>query len=780
MTRREAIGRIGAVTGGAALLGRREASAASGPPNIIFIMADDLGYGDIGCYGQQQILTPNIDAMAAEGIRFTQCYAGSPVSSPSRCALMTGYHAGHGSVPANYYPGLSADDVTVADVLKGRGYTTGAIGKWHLGATGTPGAPNQQGFDYWFGYDFGARPRDYYPPLLSKNGRPVRIRANEDGRENVYGPDLMTDKSLGFIRDNAGGPFFLYLAYSTPHADHELFRKTGNGYPVPSDAPYSDQPWPQPEKNFAAMLTRMDTHIGTILAQLESLGIADNTAVFFCSDNGPADKGGHSPFFFNSAGPFTGFKGGVYEGGIRVPMVARWPSAIPRGAVSDHMWAFWDFLPTAVEMAGGAPLAGIDGTSALPALRGQDQPQPSHLFWQNWNPTGPFQRSQAVRFGPWKAVRHGYSAPPQIFDLRSDVGETTDIADHNPELVSMAYSFLAASYDVPPPRLDWTQKLGYFGDGVAPNKGEADDTVFAYEVRFIDLDSAEPTYVRVVIHRDGTHFGTLDMQPTSTDATLPGRVYRHAMSLPPGNYEYRFEAATVHGPAEGEPTGMRVGPTMPAPPYLTWTGQPGYQSDGVKPESGDPDATPFMFKVVYRANDGDMPRYVRLRLYRDGASHDVIDMDTKETHPDPAAGIVYRATTTLPAGRYQYSFRARNKSGPATGEPTKRVKRGLKVCDGSAVAIAALSAVPTATGAQINLVLSSSAAITARITNIAGRPVATKCGDAPCAAGTRALLWNATSDNGLRVPNGTYLVEVIARGQDGTQARAVTRVAISR
>ncbi|HKS37383.1 MAG TPA: arylsulfatase, partial [Verrucomicrobiae bacterium] len=320
-------------------------------PNIIFILADDLGYGDLGCYGQKKIKTPNLDRLAAEGMRFTQCYAGSTVCAPSRASLMTGRHTGHARIRGNERVPLKPEDVTVAETLKPLGYATGIIGKWGLGNEGTTGIPNKQGFDEWFGYLDQVHAHNYYPDHLWRNEGQWSLAANAGGKKGEYTHDFFTRAALNFLKMNQKQPFFLYLAYTIPHANNELGRKTGNGMETPGDAPYSGEQWPQPEKNKAAMIARLDGDIGKILNRLKELKLDQDTVIFFSSDNGPHREGGVDPKFFESSGPLRGIKRDLYEGGIRVPMIARWPGRIKAGALSDQVWAFWDFLPTAAELA---------------------------------------------------------------------------------------------------------------------------------------------------------------------------------------------------------------------------------------------------------------------------------------------------------------------------------------------------------------------------------------------------------------------------------------------
>jgi arylsulfatase A-like enzyme len=428
------IGALGMMTMGHSLaFGARQADGAvRRKPNIIYILTDDLGYGDLGCYGQKLIRTPNTDALAAEGVRFTQHYAGSTVCAPSRCCLMTGLHTGHARVRGNSprLP-LRPEDLTVAEMLKDAGYATGIFGKWGLGEPDTTGVPNKKGFDEWFGYLNQRRAHNYYPEYLWKNQEQYWIKENMEGKKGVYSHDLFTEESLESIRRNKDKPFFLYLAYTLPHANNELGRETGNGIEVPSDEPYSSEPWPQQEKNFAAMIARMDDDVGRIVKLLKELGIDEDTVIFFTSDNGPHKEGGHDANFFESSGPLRGIKRDLYEGGIRVPMIARWPGKIKPGTVSDQVWSFWDFLPTAAEIAGVKPPEGTDGIGMLSALLGQPQRNPEYLYWEFYERGF----SQAVRMDDWKGVRKSLDGRIELYNLRDDIGEEHDIADEHPETV---------------------------------------------------------------------------------------------------------------------------------------------------------------------------------------------------------------------------------------------------------------------------------------------------------------------------------------------------------
>jgi arylsulfatase A-like enzyme len=417
-------------------------------PNIIFIQADDLGYGDLSCYGQRKFKTPNIDRLAAEGLRFTQYYAGSTVCAPSRSALMTGQHTGHTRIRGNARYPLLPEDVTVAEVLKatpGAGYKTALIGKWGLGEAGTTGVPNRQGFDYFFGYLNQRHAHNYYPTFLWRNEERVKLRnvvpdEDEEGSGNStnrvdYTHDLMAEEALKFLERNGGGPFFLYLAFTIPHANNEAKNK---GMEVPDLGEFASEDWPDQEKAKAAMITRMDRDVGRLMASLKKLGIDDNTLVFFTSDNGPHREGGADPDFFDSNGPLRGIKRDLYEGGIRVPMIARWPKRIKAGAKSDQVWAHWDLLPTVAEIAGVKPPANIDGISMLNALLGRRQRNHEFLYWE-FHERG---FSQAARMGDWKAVRKSPDSPLELYDLKNDLGEQNDVAVKHPEVVKKIEDYL--------------------------------------------------------------------------------------------------------------------------------------------------------------------------------------------------------------------------------------------------------------------------------------------------------------------------------------------------
>lgn len=413
-------------------------------PNIILIVSDDLGYGDLGCYGQTRIQTPNLDKMAAEGIRFTDFYAGSTVCAPSRCALMTGLDTGHAFIRGNGKQSLRQEDITIAQVLHDAGYHTGCIGKWGLGNENSSGMPREKGFDDFAGYLDHVHAHDYYTDHLWRSDSRTGTNSweyfpeNQDGRKGLYMDDLFTKAALNFVNINRPDqfnhyrPFFLYLAYTIPHANNEEAKRSGNGMQVPDDAPYSAEAWPQTEKNKAAMITRMDSDIGKLLAKLKDLQIDENTIIFFTSDNGPHKEGGVDPKFFQSAGPLRGIKRDLYEGGIRVPMIVHWPARIKTGRVSNQVWTFWDFLPTAAEIGMTKPPQHLDGISMLPTLWGRRQAQQHDFLYWEFHERG-FQ--QAARMGRWKAVRPQFGQPLELYDLQTDIAEKHNIAQQHPEIV---------------------------------------------------------------------------------------------------------------------------------------------------------------------------------------------------------------------------------------------------------------------------------------------------------------------------------------------------------
>ncbi len=403
-------------------------------PNILLILADDLGYGDLGCYEQKRILTPNIDRLASEGVRFRQAYSGSTVCAPSRCSLMTGLHSGHATVRGNKKPevGLRQEEITAASLLKHAGYRTAMYGKWGLGGPGTGSVPNTRGFDSFFGYLDQQHAHNYYPGHLWDNQNEHFLTANWFDQRKEYAPDIFAARTLAYIEKPVGVPFFLCLTTTIPHADNELARLRGNGMEVPSVEPYSERDWPPQEKNFAAMITRLDADVGRILEQLKASGLERDTVVIFTSDNGPHKEGGHDPDYFDSNGPLRGIKRDLYEGGIRVPFIVRWPGKVAPGHMTDHVIAFWDFVPTAAELGGTKPPAGLDGLSFVPELLGRSQQGHEFLYWE-FHERG---FAQAIRMGDWKGVRPNVGKPIELYNLKSDIAEKENVASSQPEIVA--------------------------------------------------------------------------------------------------------------------------------------------------------------------------------------------------------------------------------------------------------------------------------------------------------------------------------------------------------
>lgn len=415
-------------------------------PNIVLILADDLGYGDLGCYGQTKILTPNIDRLAAEGMRFTQAYAGNTVCAPSRCALMTGKHSGHGRVRSNVQVPLEPGDVTIAEVLKSAGYHCGAFGKWALGWEGTTGIPNRQGFEEWLGYLDQAHAHDYYPAMLWRNeDLQYALPGNQVGKRGDYAPNLFQKAAGNFIRVNEDDPFFLYFPTTLPHANNE---RGTNGMEVPSLGAYAKMDWPEPEKAKAAMISRLDAFVGALMEDLKQRKLDQDTLILFTSDNGPHQEGGVDPRFFASSGPFRGIKRDLYEGGIRVPLIARWPGRIKPGAVNALPVASWDLLPTLADLVDRTPPKDIDGISVLPTFFGAT-PKRAHgyLYWESHEKG----YLQAVREGDWKAVKLDTDKPLELYELATDPAETQDVAKANPDVVKRLAAHMKTAAD------PWTQ-----------------------------------------------------------------------------------------------------------------------------------------------------------------------------------------------------------------------------------------------------------------------------------------------------------------------------------
>ncbi len=437
-------------------------------PNIIFILADDLGIGDLSCYGQERFATPNIDRLANEGMQFTQHYSGNTVSAPSRCVLMTGLHTGHSYIRDNrngdgeegQYP-LSDESYTMAEMFKEAGYATGAFGKWGLGMPSDEGGALNQGFDTFCGYYCQSYAHRYYPEYIWLDNDKLFLEGNDTKNKVVYAPDVVHNKALDFIRKNAESdkPFFAYVPVIQPHAEliapeDEILASLEGKYP-------EDKPWDsgkagfdygdpdfvyhgyasqkKPRTNFAAMVLRVDKYVGEILALVEELGIDENTLIVFSSDNGAHIEGGADIEFFNSNGPYQGHKRDMYDGGIHVPMLARWSGVIEAGVQNPHISAFWDFLPTFSDLAGVDTPAGIDGISMVPTLVGENDKQEEHeyLYWEfeaKW-----MNGRRAVRMGNWKGVQNNVfntpADPIEIYDVTVDAAEENNLAEQHPEIV---------------------------------------------------------------------------------------------------------------------------------------------------------------------------------------------------------------------------------------------------------------------------------------------------------------------------------------------------------
>lgn len=423
-------------------------SADAAKPNIIYILLDDAGYGDLSCYGQQKFATPNIDRLATEGMKFTDHYSGSTVCAPTRCSLMTGMHTGHTFVRGNRevrpegQAAMPADIVTIPRLLKNAGYKTGAFGKWGLGAPSSPSDPAEH-FDLFYGYNCQRQAHSYYPTHLWKNKEKIAL----DGK--TYSATMINDAAMQFIRDNKDGPFFAFVPTTIPHA--AMHAPESYVAPFRKEFPqfenkigkYSGPQVKNPIAAFAGMMTLLDEQVGQILDLLKELDIDDNTLVMLSSDNGPHQEGGHDPVFFDSNGPLQGFKRDLYEGGVRAPLLARWPSKIKPGTVSDHISAHWDMLPTFCELAGVDTTPDVDGISLVNTLMGDHANQKPHkyLYWEFYERGG----KRAVRFGDWKAVQLNLNkdpnAPIEIYHLPSDVAEANNVAKKNEDKVQQAKEF---------------------------------------------------------------------------------------------------------------------------------------------------------------------------------------------------------------------------------------------------------------------------------------------------------------------------------------------------
>ncbi len=437
-----------------------------GPPNIVLILADDLGYGDLSCYGQKKFSTPNIDRLATEGMLFTQHYTGCTVSAPSRSSLMTGQHTGHTPIrgnknwePEGNWP-LKAESVTIAEVLKSKGYVTGAFGKWGLGYINTEGDPNAQGFDEFYGYNCQSLAHNYYPDHLWHNHNKIVLHENDNGQKGIYSADLIHEAAVRFMEKNRDKPFFLFYPTTIPHAElfaKEEYIKKFRGKFLPEkeykgvddgpsfrQGPYGSQA--EAHAAFAAMVTQLDDYVGELIHKLKKLGIEKNTIIIFASDNGPHLEGGADPDYFDSNGPLRGYKRDMYEGGIRTPLLVKWPGKVKPGAVSDHISAFWDFMPTLAEIAGADITESIDGISFLPELLGKEQAKHQFLYWEFHEQGG----KVTLRMGKWKAVKRDIEKIPhgntELYDLDNDTGETNDVSMKNQEIVHTMDSLIELSH----------------------------------------------------------------------------------------------------------------------------------------------------------------------------------------------------------------------------------------------------------------------------------------------------------------------------------------------
>lgn len=440
--------------------------------NVILINADDLGYGDLGCYGQKQIPTPALDTMAREGMRFTQFYAGSTVCAPSRSVLMTGLHTGHTPVRGNggkEQQTLPAASVTVAEICKKQGYRTGLIGKWGLGEEETEGHPLNQGFDFFYGYLNQVHAHNHYPEFLWRNlqreplpnivQKPPKQPNSLGGmatEKKVFANDRFIAESVDFIEQNKEQPFFLYLALVLPHANNEARGMSGNGSESPNISKFADKPWDEASRGFAAMVTDVDLAVGKVLDKLKEAGIDDHTLVLFTSDNGPHQEAGHDLQLFNSSGGLRGTKRALYEGGIRVPLIARLPKTIAANSVTPHIAYQADILSTVADLIGEPAPTNLDGISFLPTLQGNADAQEKHryLYWEFYEQGS----RQAVRFGQWKAIREPMlTGDIQLFDLSADETETTNIALNHADLVKQAASMMDEAHR-PDPKWPVPQK----------------------------------------------------------------------------------------------------------------------------------------------------------------------------------------------------------------------------------------------------------------------------------------------------------------------------------
>ncbi|MGB2809817.1 MAG: arylsulfatase [Sedimentisphaerales bacterium] len=430
-------------------------------PNIVFIIVDDMGWMDLGCYGSRHIKTPNINMMAVEGMRFMQAYSGCTVCAPARSVLMTGLHMGHTSVRGNTggIP-LLDEDITVAELLKRVGYTTGGFGKWGLGEVGTTGVPEKQGFDEFFGYYHQVHAHDYWTPYLWQNSQKVPI-TGEQGTAERYSHNWIFMKTLDFISRNKDRRFFCYAPWTPPHGKYQIPESD------PAWQMYKDKPWPQNAKVAAAMDTMLDRHVGQLLTLLKELNLDERTIVFFVSDNGAAQR---FDGVLDSCGPLRGSKRSMYEGGIRVPMIVRWPGRIKPATMSNLPCYFADVMPTLLDLAGVSKItpSNTDGLSIVPTLTGQAEKQKKHefMYWEwhkyNWGKRKniPDGLMQAVRMGDWKAVRHSSNVPFELYNLNRDISEKANLAANYPDIIAQIENFVATARTDPRPQIEPQKPAG--------------------------------------------------------------------------------------------------------------------------------------------------------------------------------------------------------------------------------------------------------------------------------------------------------------------------------
>ena len=448
------------------LLAAPLAIAADQPPNFIFILSDDIAQGDLGCYGQKIIKTPRLDRMAAEGTRFTQTYCGTSVCAPSRASFFTGLHSGHCPIRGNWEVApegqlpLPAETVTIAEVAKAAGYATSTFGKWGMGFFDSTGAPQKQGVDRFFGYNCQRLAHSYFPTYLHANDQPFLLPGNNGlGVGETYAQELIQSDMLRWLKAHADKPFFLFYAITLPHARHEI-----DDFGI-----YKDMPWSEQEKAYAAQVTRIDSDVGQLLDTLRELGIDKNTLVIFTGDNGssfPPDSA-IGKCFNQASNGLRGYKRGLYEGALRQAGIAWWPGTVPAGRVDDQPWAFWDLMPTFVQMSGAPPPPGYetDGLSLLEYLKGGDAPQRDSFYWELHESGRPI---QAARFGNWKAVRNGTDRPIEIYDLAKDAAESNNLGPSRPDLVERAVNIFAASH-----RPDPNWPLDRLSDALNKSRDEA-------------------------------------------------------------------------------------------------------------------------------------------------------------------------------------------------------------------------------------------------------------------------------------------------------------------